>query len=139
MTKHYFGIASIIFASACLIWSIGQATAFPQGPNVGVGTVPYESFTGTIHYNDGNVVLLTVPSDRVFIVTTCMSNNGYFDIKENGTTRVYKDTSFCSSSYATSFTTGNASLVISSNSTLEVGTDSSSTIYYYIEGYYAQP
>ena len=40
MTKHYFGIASIIFASACLIWSIGQAIAFPQGPNTSLGSNP---------------------------------------------------------------------------------------------------
>ena len=40
MTKHYFGIASIIFASACLIWSIGQAIALPQGPNTSLGSNP---------------------------------------------------------------------------------------------------
>ena len=48
MHKHYLGIASIIFATACLIWSIGQATAIPMGPSVNTGSIPYESFSSSI-------------------------------------------------------------------------------------------
>lgn len=52
MTRHYFGIASIIFAVACLTWSVGQAIAVPMGPNVSLGTNPIfsvNSSTNTAH------------------------------------------------------------------------------------------
>lgn len=49
MTKHYVGITSIIFAITCLVWSIGQAIAVPQGPNVSYGGNPIFSVSSSTY------------------------------------------------------------------------------------------
>jgi len=40
MGKHLFGISTLIMSIALLIWSIGETFAFPQGPNVSLGSNP---------------------------------------------------------------------------------------------------
>ena len=138
MHKHYFGIASIIFSSACLIWSIGQATAIPMGPSVSTGSIPYESFSNSIP-NSSVQTLLTVPADKVFIVTTCIDYRGALSIEEDSSSMLNNYTYACLYTNASSFTQGNAHLIINSNSSLNVRNNSGYTSYYYIEGYYAQP
>ena len=66
MHKHYFGIASIIFATACLIWSIGQATAYPQGPNISRGSNPVFSVSSS---NYTTHTLYTNNTQGVAIIT----------------------------------------------------------------------
>ena len=130
-----FGIAAIIFALGYFINSLPDAQAFPQGPSVGMGSNPYESFTGSIHDNNGNVNLLTVPSDQIFIVTTCITNTSYINLTENSNVIIDGNSGGCSGG---ALFTGNGHLVISSNSSLGVRS-TYGTRYYYIEGYYAQP
>ena len=72
MTKHYFGITSIILASACLIWSIGQAGAFPQGPNISMGSNPVDSFQVTCP----NTILTTTSQE--FVITDIRIGSGYY-------------------------------------------------------------
>ena len=43
MERHYFGISTLLASVALLIWSIGETFAFPQGPNVSMGSNPVES------------------------------------------------------------------------------------------------
>ena len=45
MERHYFGLATLLASVSLLIWSIGETFAFPQGPNVSMGTNPVVSFT----------------------------------------------------------------------------------------------
>jgi hypothetical protein len=40
MGKHLFGISTLIMSIALLIWSIGETFAYPQGPNVSLGSNP---------------------------------------------------------------------------------------------------
>ena len=130
-----FGIAAIIFAMGYFMQSLPFAQAFPQGPNVGLGSNPYESFTGSIHDSNGNRTLLTVPSDQIFIVTTCVTNTNYINLNENSNTMIDGHSGACSGG---ALKDGNGHLVISSGSTLDV-ISTYGTRYYYIEGYYAQP
>lgn len=132
MYKNYFGIAAILFGAGYFIQSLPFAQAFPQGPNVSMSANPYESFTGS---TSGTVDLLTVPNDQIFIVTTCVSNSSYVDLKENNDTIITGSSSGCMSG---ALHDGNGHLVIASGSTLKVQS-TYGTRYYYIEGYYAHP
>ena len=40
MERHYFGLSTLLVSVALLIWSIGETFAFPQGPNVSMGSNP---------------------------------------------------------------------------------------------------
>ena len=40
MSKNLFGISTLIMSIAFLIWSIGETFAYPQGPNVSLGSNP---------------------------------------------------------------------------------------------------
>ena len=40
MERHYFGLSTLLASVALLIWSIGETFAFPQGPNVSMGSNP---------------------------------------------------------------------------------------------------
>ena len=63
MERHYFGLSTLLASVALLIWSIGETFAFPQGPNVSMGSNPIRSFS--CNYQTS----YTVPSDSIFIVT----------------------------------------------------------------------
>ena len=135
-----FGIAAIIFSSGYFLRSMPFAQAY-QGPAVGMGSVPYESFTGSLSSNI-TATLFTVPADKVFVVTTCITNSSHFYLKEDGNDVLMGASQACGGdSYGTttSFRTGNAHLIINGGSALEIWQNSGQTRNYYIEGYYAQP
>jgi hypothetical protein len=48
MERHYFGLSTLLASVALLIWSIGETFAFPQGPNVSMGSNPIMSYGGVI-------------------------------------------------------------------------------------------
>lgn len=62
MHKTLFAISSIILSIGFLIWSIGQATAFPQGPNISLGNNPIVSFNCD---SSG----YTVPPNNDYVIT----------------------------------------------------------------------
>ena len=78
MNQHFLGVASIIFALACLIWSIGDTFAYPQGPNVSMGSNPVVSFSCNSGY--------TVPSGTDLIITDFIGVSSYPYLQVNGTT-----------------------------------------------------
>lgn len=130
-----FGVAAIICSLGYFMRSLPFAQAFPQGPNLSLGANPYMSFTGSIDQSVGNRTLLTVPSDQIFIVTTCVANSAYIDLKQNNDTIITGSSNGCTTG---ALHDGNGHLVISSGSDLKV-LSTYGTRYYYIEGYYAQP
>ena len=81
MHKTLFGIASIIFAIACLISSIGDSFAYPQGPNVSLGSNPIVS----IDCNGG----YTVPSNADLIVTDFIGVSSYPSLRLDGVHSIY--------------------------------------------------
>ena len=136
--KKLFGLASILFGIGFIIQSLSFAQAY-QGPTVGMGSAPYESFSGTIS-NNQTKTLLTIPANSIFIVTTCITNNTNVDIVKDSSLVLDGGSGACSSSPTTSFRSGNGHLIIDSNSILKIDNGNCCSSYeYYIEGYYAQP
>ena len=143
--KEMFGFATIIFSFAFLIRSFQFAYA-DIGPSVSIGEHPYESFYGTLS-NATEQVILTVPSDRKFVITTMISNRNHssynsilgdeyclLNVDGNdviGGSRVWRQNNHA-------FTLGNAHLSVNSNSQVKIKA-SGSTCFYYVEGYYVRP
>lgn len=142
MDKNYFGIAAILFGAGYFVQSLPFAQAYPQGPSVGMGAVPYKSFSGDIQ-NATTITLLTVPSDQVFIVTTCIATSNYINLKEDSTVVLEGGSGACSGDVngnTTSYREGLGHLTIPSGTTLTVTNSHGSYSYaYHVEGYYAQP
>jgi len=64
--RNLFGIAAIILSGAVFVHSLKSANAFPQGPNVSMGSNPIESFYGcTI----SGATIFTNTSNYNFIIT----------------------------------------------------------------------
>ena len=141
-------IAAILLSGAVLIHSVQSAVAsMPVGMQH--GQFPYEHFTecdlpgGTSHatkaYCTFNVpaintsyTLLTVPSDRIFVVTHALSDNSDCNFTSGGTPLLSQ--CFIDNSYTG--LGGNGHIVIPAGATLDVYL---LIIYcpFYIEGYYA--
>ena len=68
MERHYFGLATLLASVALLIWSIGETFAFPQGPNVSMGSNPYWA-TGGLITAGTNSSIITVPSNSDLLIT----------------------------------------------------------------------
>ena len=64
MERHYFGLSTLLTAVALLIWSIGESFAYPQGPNVSLGSNPVVSMMCT-----GTSFAYTVPPGSRLIIT----------------------------------------------------------------------
>ena len=84
MNNTLFGIASIIFGIAALVWSIGDSFAYPQGPNVSLGSNPIVSF----NCNSGGY---TIPSNSDYIITDFIGVYGSPYVYFNGGNSIYLD------------------------------------------------
>ena len=77
--RNLFGIAAIILSGAVFVHSLKSANAFPQGPNVSMGSNPIDNF----HLqNCGSSwpTILTNSSSQAFIITDIVKgveNTGY--------------------------------------------------------------
>ena len=80
MNKHLFGISALIMSIAALIWSIGETFAYPQGPNVSLGSNPI--VTISCHNSNGHPDYpntsnqYTVPQGVKYIVTDIATSHG---------------------------------------------------------------
>ena len=82
MHKLFWGIAALITSIAILIWSVTESFAYPQGPNVGMGSNPIVSF----YCSGGNVRLFdgshtsgnwTIPGTADLIITDAAATSSY--------------------------------------------------------------
>ena len=129
--RNIFAVAAVIFASGYFVRSFQSAYAFPQGPNVSLGSNPISSFTGMCDSNTSNQLMST--GNDVFIITDVVVGDGSYsynaDLQINGSAFVtFAENS--SQSYSTGFMVG-------SNSTVSCFSHYSKRIT--INGYYAQP
>ncbi len=76
MYKHWFGLSALLASMALLVWSIGETFAYPQGPNVSLGSNPIVS----IDCNGG----YTVPSNTDLIITDFIGVSSYPSLQVNG-------------------------------------------------------
>lgn len=143
--KVLFGYAAILLSIGFVIRSITFAYAYPTGPSVSMGSIPYETFAGGLSVTgqssspNKSKVLLTVPSDNIFVVTTCITGNR-ISINEviSGTSSNLGGWG-CHTEGA--LRNGNSHIVVDSGAELKVSMSGStqSSQSYFIEGYYAHP
>ena len=84
MKRHYFGLSTLLASVALLIWSIGETFAFPQGPNVSMGTNPVESI-----FCVNTSFTYTVPAGQRLIITDIslqLSSGNSADLQSNSVT-----------------------------------------------------
>ncbi len=71
MERHYFGLSTLLASVALLIWSIGETFAFPQGPNVSMGSNPvFSAYSSSCSSNEQIIV---VPSNQNLVITDIVS------------------------------------------------------------------
>ena len=130
--KNIMACAVLIFALSHLFRTLQPAHAFPQGPNVDLGSNPLTNFYGVA----SSSTAITLQNN--FILTTLMSSNTGCNPKLDGTvfhTGTGSENMFYyryAYFHPSPFTAGTAKLHIASGSTLTLSNCSN----YYIEGYY---
>ena len=82
MHKTVLSLAVLVASFALLIFSIGDSFAYPQGPNVSLGSNPIISFQcGSSGY--------TVPNGQDFIITDFIGASSYPSIYVDGVSAMY--------------------------------------------------
>lgn len=79
MSRNPFGISAVIASIALLIWSIGETFAYPQGPNVSLGSNPIAAYYCNANTNWTN------QTNETFIITDFASMNNTAFIYLGGT------------------------------------------------------
>ena len=145
--RTILSLAALVLSCAVLLHSLGSATAsMPVGMQH--GQFPFEHFTecdlpgATVHATKSYCTfsvsqntahtLLTVPNDRIFVVTKTVTDSDCNFISA-GTPLVAKH--FIE--YYNSGLSGSSNIVLPAGSTLEVYLRNSTYCPFYIEGYYA--
>lgn len=82
MHKIIFSIAALIASVALLISSITDSFAYPQGPNVSLGSNPIVSF----YCDNGGY---TIPTGQDFIITDFIGASSYPSVYVNGSSAMY--------------------------------------------------
>ena len=112
------------------------AIGYPAGAAVSMGENPRWSATGMID-GSSTVDLFTVPAGQVAIVTGMSTNeSSWMDLLQDDV--VVMEGHSNSGSTGRLFSAGTAHLTIDTGATLKLR-NTTSTAYYYVEGYYAQP
>ena len=135
--KVLFGYAAIIFSVGFLMRSIDRAYAAPTGPNTSLGSNPSVVYSGG--NTSGNVLLETIPSDKVLILTdftfqnTSSSGGSVYIRNASGDI-----TMFYVTGYESKHISRNTGIPMAPNSELYIDVYGGS-IQYTITGYYAHP
>lgn len=114
---NQFGWGFLCFGVGFLVWSIGQAGAYPQGPSVDLGSNPIWSYAGAC-----TSVSYTVPAGQDLIVTDIMKTGG----STGYITRLQIDGTTFFSSYAYDLLSYNTGFKIPSGSVISCTQDSGS-------------
>ena len=133
--RNILAFGFVLLCGAVFVQSFNFANAYPQGPNISLGSNPVENFYGSA----SSLGSLTFQND--FIVTTLLSNStscnptidGVSFFTGTGTNSIffYRYTDSANSP----FTTGNATLKIQAGSSLSLGSCGD----VHISGYYVHP
>ena len=75
MERNLFGLSTLIASVALLIWSIGETFAYPQGPNVSLGSNPIQVFQ--VSCNSSSPVIMTT-ANETFIITDLIVRSGSY-------------------------------------------------------------
>ena len=150
--RNLFGIAALFLSGSVFLHSLNAANAFPQGPNISLGSNPIENLHGMVSISSGGnyANIWTNNTAHDLIITTAMLAENCQLALDNQNIFTYIDSQlFRNRGYAggsgydfvgSPFLTGNAAFKIPIGSTLQVYSNSNNvSCYYYIESYYTQP
>ena len=132
--RNILAFAAVIFASGYFFRSFQPVYAYPQGPNVSIGSNPIENFYGNVSQTG------SITFQDNFIVTGFMSDNYGCNPSIVGNSKIYNATGIQTNVFYhrnvdpgnSLFTSGRAMLKIPAGSTLSLGNCNN----YYIQGYY---
>ena len=133
--KILFGYAAVLLSIGFVIRSITFAYAYPTGPSVSMGSIPYASFSGK-----NNTSILTTNSNENFIITGVVTSSSscYLYVEDTVAIKnafLWKETA--------SQLNNSLNIVVSPNSTVRMagGTNNTSSCSdsWYVQGYYAHP
>lgn len=132
--------AALLLAGGFFLRSIGPARAEALGPVTTGGSWPGESFTGLIGSFE-NQLLLTVPADRMFIVTGVCTGNSTVDLYEGGTLRIDGNSwaMYCGDGDNGFLANGRGQLGFPPGSEVRITNTNSGTYAYALQGHYAAP
>ena len=134
--RNILATGFLLLCGSVFAHSIHSANALPQGPVVSMGSFPYESFTGT--HGGGSTVILTVPSNQSFVVTTFIEYSTNCSLLADSTTVYNKETRATSPSDSNVLTQGRAHIKINGGEVLTISSSSGYSCKWYVEGYYSQ-
>ena len=144
MWKNLFGLSAVIASVAFFMQSIPAVEAHSGPVGISYGAYPYETFTGVVDASSDT--LLTVPGDKVFIVTSAITGYSgsssyayYVDLLQDGTTVVDGASGAMAATTGGVLSQGQGHLRFESGSDVIVSNTTGYSIAYYIEGYYAEP
>ena len=84
--RSLFGIGFIVFSIGYLVQSLQPANAYPQGPNISMGSNPIASFNVGCSNSSPNIMST---ANAIFIITDIIVSDGYstggITLKLNGT------------------------------------------------------
>lgn len=156
-TKILYGISSILFSAATLMYATGtllnSAQATSYSPSVSMGSNPLFTVGGVI--SNATNTIITAPNDQIMVVTdvlltmngnNCASNieltdsNGtilsYFKLHGYNHLGTYRAAQSQPSSIQHAFNSG---IAVGSNLSLSIVESGSCDVAYTLSGYYAQP
>ena len=153
--RNVLATGFLLLCGAVFLHSLKSADAsMPVGMQH--GQFPFEHFTncdlpgatvrsdllGCNYSQTGLKNLLTVPSDRIFVVTGASTFRGYCSFVSNGVPLIDYRLIIEDPSYGNGgspLSSGQGHLVLQPGSTLDVNLSSYGSCPFYVEGYYAHP
>jgi hypothetical protein len=72
--RSLFGIGFVIFSMGYFVRSFQPANAFPQGPNISLGSNPIASFNVACNNSSPSIMSTT---NNIFIITDVIVSDGY--------------------------------------------------------------
>ena len=144
--RNILATGFLLLCGAVFVQSLKSANAFPQGPNVSMGSNPIESMYGRVNTASGNQDIFTNNSTHTFIVNTLIAGYGSNSCQptinnssQNGLShlQIFNPRS---TGGENAFTNGDAKLRIEPGDTIQIMTSGNTAIYYfcdyYFDGYY---
>ena len=138
--QNILALGFLLLSAGYFFNSLQPAGANNSSPlGMANNNIAYQSFSGDVQAGQ-TLNLLSVPSDKVFIITMAIHQEYWSDIYEDNQLKMEGDSYAAFDGHSHKLlVSGNGQLPISAGSTLKlVNSNPSSSYGYYIEGYYAE-
>jgi len=141
--RNILATGFLLLCGAVFVHSLKSANAFPQGPNVSMGSNPYTSFTGSIGGGGtaggySTRTLLTLSSDEAFIVTRFVANDNKVSLQDSNGTIINGNINRVGG-YTIAVNTEFHTFISPGNDLKVRAAPNGNAMTYYVEGYYTHP